>query len=82
MLTIKSQFEQPQESPDVGIRRLLNALESHVESASKAHQRIEQAVAQDRYFGLANIMEDSDLIELLRVTFGNDWEHMVTGNIV
>lgn len=85
MLKIKtSQFrQQPPDFSDVGMRRLMGALEEQKRNVADAMQRLEQYISSGQVqMGLAEIKADHELSYSLYNVFGNDWEKLVTGNII
>jgi len=90
MLKIKSQFEQPEQPRfnDVGMRRLMGALEELKISTQTAYSRLYEKSMNNPHAGLQDILEDGgslgdgSLVRLLENTLGTDWQKYVTGSVI
>ena len=83
-LKIKSaQYGQQPDFRDVGFRRLTDALTEMQTRAGKALERMNEYMSSGRLdLSLQDIQKDQDLMYLLPLVLGNDWQKLVTGSMI
>ncbi len=84
MLQLKSaQWGSQPDFRDTGVRRLMGALADTQGYATRALERLEQYITDQRLdLGLQEIQADHDLVYALRGALGAEWQRLVTGSLV